>query len=504
MNCTFPGGATRRTTCRLLAALAIVTTLQLASAGSAEAAPLTGLTTGRIVLKDASGATVMTLRMRAPELASVNWEKVRPGQQGVSVKVLDRSAHVLWFLDARENTELRVDFPELTVRGRAASAAFPNPNPWQALPYAASVFASAAPEAPPTGLTITRFELRNDAGNVVATYRQRSPVTAPPTWETRDPGQPLRGAIRVVDRTTHVLWLFDPTDNAELRIEFPSLAIKGRPGSTQVPNPSPWSTLPLRVDTGAAGATQPADHLTFRVHNASGETVELFQASTWPPTAGAGVVVDVIPNGQSRAYTAGADLGWVIRRAALGKAELQRFKVTSENQLITVGPAAAPTPPAAPARQMISVTTLVPLITGWPHISGDRDMDTNGQDRVPVEVRSRLSYSGEGVYIEVYFRCQEYRGDGTAYGGIWRKYDIATKANGKIPAGATVLGIRPRGGPERHWSVVSVGRQHGPQTLNTRGTYWDDLYFVVDHAAKDDGGFVGVSGTVTLTVEIQR
>jgi hypothetical protein len=176
------------------------------------------------------------------------------------------------------------------------------------------------------------------------------------------------------------------------------------------------------------------------------------------------------------------------------------------------GPDAVPTgPPDGSSRapgpsesRTITVTASIEAIGVWAHVGGDTEMDTDGRDRVPVEVKSRLFHDDDGVYVHVYFSCREYGGDGTAYAGPRRTYDVATHANGRIEAGWRVVGIEPTGGPAAVFDTVSVGRQVGFQDLATRGTFWDQLTFRVDSLGRADDRAVGIRGTLTVRVRLER
>ncbi len=497
---------------RLAWLVAVTTLLLLATGPAAHAAEPDGLTVKRVVLTDATGKMVDAFRARPDG----TWERRQSGGFWKPVKLLDRTKHVVWFFDAAGNEELRVAFPDLGVRTRPASAQFPNTNAWQTSPLQAQAFLARGTGEEPkvTGLTVRQITLTDVSGVVVGRYRERVPATNPVTWEAQDPGRPWRGPIRVVDRTEHVLWLFDESDKAELRFDFPGLAVKSRPSSKVFPNPMPWTVLPLTAKAGATAATPeaPKARMTFFVINQTGKAIELFQPAHWPPVGTEGVLVDRLHNGQTRTYTADAGMGWVIRTAAPPKRELKRFQITKQNQRIVLRPSVPPPPPTVPKpvpkpvrTQTLSITGTVERLGGWKHLSGDPDMDTNSNDRVPVKVKSRLSYTADGVYVDIYFHVQEFRGDGTAYGGHWDTVKLFTKANGKIPADARVVGIEPPGGAgEREWSFVTIGRQHQLIPVKTHGTYWDDLFVLVDSPKKGDGAHVGVRGTITLAVTVER
>ena len=143
------------------------------------------------------------------------------------------------------------------------------------------------------------------------------------------------------------------------------------------------------------------------------------------------------------------------------------------------------------------VTSSVELVGGWPLVRGDGDVDTDGGDVVPVSIATELKVVGQSVVVDVTFRLQEYRGDGTQFAGTQR-HVVYTAPNDR-----RILFVEGLGGTRASFQQSSIGQQHGFQPVSTSGTYWNTLSFRVDSKGSDEA-VVGVRGNLEVVVAYEQ
>ena len=143
-----------------------------------------------------------------------------------------------------------------------------------------------------------------------------------------------------------------------------------------------------------------------------------------------------------------------------------------------------------------SISKDIPFLTNWPRTRGDSDMDTDGNDRVPVSITSRLLNTGREVVLELDYHVQEYGGDHTTFSGTKRRVLYTSAATNKI------VSVEAPGGLSARFKTVSVGKKHGRQSIDSSGTFWTRLLFDVDSPGQDKDA-VGVEGNVNFTVILE-
>ena len=125
-------------------------------------------------------------------------------------------------------------------------------------------------------------------------------------------------------------------------------------------------------------------------------------------------------------------------------------------------------------------------------------MDTGDNDVVPVKCNSRLFALKNEVKLELYFWCQEFRGDLTTFEGT-KTITVYT-----APAGKNIVKIDAIGGLQHQ----SVGKTRGTNYqfnpfLDVTNTYWKKLTFRVDGKGEPDDPWVGVDGLLEFAVHIR-
>jgi hypothetical protein len=268
------------------------------------------------------------------------------------------------------------------------------------------------------------------------------------------------------------------------------------------------STHRVVIAKAAPAALTDAATTSFTVTNAYGEAIVI----DGPDAAGATSRRSIAAGG-THTQTTLVGAAWTVRRASDG-AEIQRIEVTKAMAPIAIqrsaatppgGPKPPPAerPPPRPARQKIPFTTTVTAQGVWRLLSGDTEMDTDGNDMVPAELRCSLFLRDGGVYMHLWFSVAETTGNRTRFAGPRREVPIATVANGRLKAGWRVVAFDARGGSGHRFHNTTYGRQHGWIPFATHGTYWDSLTYRVDGPGRADNQVVGVRGRLTIELEVE-
>lgn len=151
-----------------------------------------------------------------------------------------------------------------------------------------------------------------------------------------------------------------------------------------------------------------------------------------------------------------------------------------------------------PEKIETAITKSIDAFGGWRHLGGDRDMNTNSNDRVPVRCSSALTLQGSRkVILNVTFHCDEHGGDHTRFGGT-RKFIVYEAQQGQ-----RILSISAKGGLECSMTGGTVGKNHGYNSFNRReldSSFWKTLRFRVDSKRSNDSDAVGVGGDLEFKV----
>ena len=139
-----------------------------------------------------------------------------------------------------------------------------------------------------------------------------------------------------------------------------------------------------------------------------------------------------------------------------------------------------------------SITVPFELIGGWPLISGDCDMDTDGNDYVPAQIKVTIEQSLNKVSLKVFYSCRETGGDHTTFSGT-RSVPLYS-----VPAGAQIVSIRA---PSRStiWNPYTYGKHHEWIPLSVSNSCCNYLYYRIDGSG-GDCNTIGVKGEVSLTI----
>lgn len=163
-----------------------------------------------------------------------------------------------------------------------------------------------------------------------------------------------------------------------------------------------------------------------------------------------------------------------------------------------VDPDPEPTPPPSSQVEEKTVSHTINAYGGWPNVGGDTEMDTDGNDQVPVECATELKIEGGGVMVSIYFYCEEYGGDHTTYRGT-RRFEVYSP-----PVGKKVTKIEARGGESAQFAGSTKGQNVGFNAFaGTEGTYWKQLNYRVDGKGGDDQHRVGVGGQLEIMVTLE-
>ncbi len=145
-----------------------------------------------------------------------------------------------------------------------------------------------------------------------------------------------------------------------------------------------------------------------------------------------------------------------------------------------------------------AITKSIDAFGGWKHLGGDRDMNTNSNDRVPVRCSSALVLQGERkVVLKVTFHCEEHGGDHTRFGST-REFLVYEAQQGQ-----RILSGSAKGGLECSMTGGTVGRNHGYNSFSRPeldSSFWKTLRFRVDSKRSDDSDAVGVGGDLEFKV----
>lgn len=133
---------------------------------------------------------------------------------------------------------------------------------------------------------------------------------------------------------------------------------------------------------------------------------------------------------------------------------------------------------------------------GWTRTRGDNEMDTDGDDRVPVRCISQLEIREErNVVLRLNFYCEENGGNHTTFNG-WREFPIFS-----APEGNKISGIKANGGMECTLTGGTFGRNHHFNPFKgVNATFWKKLDFRVDNNGDSDHLIVGVGGDLEISV----
>lgn len=147
-----------------------------------------------------------------------------------------------------------------------------------------------------------------------------------------------------------------------------------------------------------------------------------------------------------------------------------------------------------PATNEVPIRQWVGARGGWPRVRGDDDMDTGGNDIVPVSCATRVVRSDTALRVEIDFRCEEQGGDHTTFEGT-RTFDLYG-----APPGRRIVDVRYAvGTADVSLQGETHGKNHDVNAFDTNGTYWETLGFCVDAKGKDSE-VVGVEGWFVATV----
>jgi len=137
------------------------------------------------------------------------------------------------------------------------------------------------------------------------------------------------------------------------------------------------------------------------------------------------------------------------------------------------------------------------LIGGWPLVRGDANMDTDGNDRVPVKCDSRLQVNDNTIYLEVYFYCQEFGGNHTTYSGSRRIVVY------QCPAGKRIRSINAT--TTENFSALSIGQNHSFRSfVKSSVSHWYNLMYRIDGPHSNDNQVVGVRGRLLFSVNLEE
>lgn len=157
-----------------------------------------------------------------------------------------------------------------------------------------------------------------------------------------------------------------------------------------------------------------------------------------------------------------------------------------------------PAIPVKNSEKSVRLTRTISAYGGWRKTSGDNDMNTNSNDRVPVRTTSKLVIVNEkSINLELSFFCSEDGGDNTTFDGS-RTIPIYT-----VESGFKIDSLRANGGTECSLTGGTVGKNHRFNPFkNTNKTFWKKLDFRVDGRGNDDNTRVGVGGDLEFVVEL--
>lgn len=144
-----------------------------------------------------------------------------------------------------------------------------------------------------------------------------------------------------------------------------------------------------------------------------------------------------------------------------------------------------------------TVTKTITAFGGWPKVNGDCEMGTEGQDQVPVEVKSTIVTEAERiVYVDVFFRCTETSGDHSTFEGT-RRFEVYT-----APKGWRILSMS--GTLNSSVSETSVGKNHNVTKFkDSGGTHWNTVSYRIDHGGQDCD-IVGMRGELKIAVVLEQ
>lgn len=157
------------------------------------------------------------------------------------------------------------------------------------------------------------------------------------------------------------------------------------------------------------------------------------------------------------------------------------------------------TPPPAPV-QTLPYTKDLYFQGGWKRTGKDNEMDTDGNDQVPVRATTILKHDAKKIWIEVKFSCTEDGGNKTAFSGTQTKVLVEEKG------ARTIVGLHYVGPDSTSFRDTAKKQTHGWRpfpTAQVRNTYWDRVGYVVDTPFKDDSKHVGIIGKLSFQYDLK-
>jgi hypothetical protein len=152
---------------------------------------------------------------------------------------------------------------------------------------------------------------------------------------------------------------------------------------------------------------------------------------------------------------------------------------------------------ADPVSVSVAASKEVSMIGEWPNISGDKDMDTDAGDYVPVRCSTNIYIEGNKLILKVFYRIEEYGGDHTIYSGA-RTTVLYENKNPDY----SIRTVELEGSRLNNFFVYSDGRNYEFRDFHTSGTYWDYLQYRIDGPG-DDKDVVGIRGSLKFNVILQ-
>ncbi len=139
----------------------------------------------------------------------------------------------------------------------------------------------------------------------------------------------------------------------------------------------------------------------------------------------------------------------------------------------------------------------------WARIGGkDNEMDIDPNDRVGVELQTRITHNQRAVYLELKFSAVEAGGNGTRLGGHKPGIKIYD-----APDGVNIEGVICEGGCDRLLSHTYVGakptRHANMSVPGTAGTYWQSLHHTLDSSSGNDLPAFGIDGSLFIKVKLK-
>ena len=142
----------------------------------------------------------------------------------------------------------------------------------------------------------------------------------------------------------------------------------------------------------------------------------------------------------------------------------------------------------------------LPFFGGWNRSGGDANMDTDGNDRVPVRATTTLTNDSKRIWLEVKFSCAEDGGNRTTFSGTQKRILFEARGNRTIEA------LHVAGNNTVSFSATSTGRNHGWTPFSAtqvNNSYWTRFGYRIDSPDSNDSRYVGVLGRISFRFDLK-